>query len=83
MSNRLDQEREARLQPIRIKTCKHTLEELGYHVEQVDHTLIIIHHPKTTIRLFPYSGWWSGKIVGSNRGFRKLLTQLKAIERTK
>ena len=45
MSNRLDQEREAKLQPIRMKSCQETLEKLGYEVEVANHTLLIIHHP--------------------------------------
>ena len=42
MSNRLDQEREAKLQPIRMKSCQETLEKLGYEVEVANHTLLII-----------------------------------------
>lgn len=53
MSNRLDQEREAKLQPIRMRTCQETLEKLGYEVEVANHTLLIIHHPsRIDIQLF-------------------------------
>lgn len=82
MSNRLDQETEARLQPIRMESCRNTLKSIGYKVRVEDHTLLTIVHPTgILIKLYPYSGWWSGKKIGSGRGFKNLLNKLKTLEK--
>lgn len=76
MSGRLNQEREAELQPKRLASTKEKLEQLGYTVEVVDHTQIRFKHNGNRIDFWPYSGWFSGKGVGSGRGFGRLLRAL-------
>ena len=80
MSNRLDQEREKRLQPERMSSCAITLKKLGYEVIVADSTQLIIKAHGIDISLWPYSGWWSGKKIGSDRGFAKLLKKLRELE---
>lgn len=75
--SRLDAEREERLQPARIKSCKERLEELGYEVIQRDHTLLDIKYKGNIIKFWPYSGWHSGKGIQQGRGFKNLLKQLE------
>ncbi len=77
MSNRLDQEREARLQPKRVKECKVKLEQLGFEVEQAGDTQLRFMFNGSIVSFWPYSGWCSGKSVKDGRGFPKLLGQLK------
>lgn len=84
MSNRFNQEREALLQPVRIKTCKAELEKMCYTVElnEVDKCLTFNielpdYEKPVTMRLYPYSGWWSAKHIGSGRGFRNMLKAIK------
>ena len=77
MSNRLNKEREAKLQPKRHKSCKKKLEQLGYEVEGVGETTLMFVHNGNVITLFPYSGWFTGKGIKDGRGFNKLLKQLK------
>ena len=77
MSNRLDQEREERLQPKRVKDCKLKLEELGFEVEQAGDTQLRFMWKNSTISFWPYSGWHSGKSIKDGRGFNNLLKQLK------
>jgi len=75
MSQRLDQEREARLEPARMASCSRTLQQMGYAVE-TDAQSIRFQHDGNTITLWPYSGWFSGKGVKAGRGFKKLLKQI-------
>ena len=76
MSSRLDQEREARLQPIRMRDCKEKLEEMGFRVNEVNHTELAFKFKGSLIAFFPYSGWHSGRTIEDGRGFQKLIKQL-------
>jgi hypothetical protein len=76
MSNRLDQEREARLQPKRIKFAKDMLTELGFVIVSETDTELRIEHKGAIIKFFPYSGWHSGSTIKDGRGFKRLLHQL-------
>jgi len=78
MSNRLDQEAEERLQPIRMRTCKDKLESMGFIVNSDDSTKLTFKFKGSTIQFWPYSGWHTGKSVRDGRGFRRLLKQLEA-----
>ena len=75
MSSRLNQEREAELQPIRIESCKKKLESLGFVVNQ-DDTKIAFVYKGSPVIFFPYSGWHAGKTINDGRGFGHLLSQL-------
>lgn len=76
MSNRLNQERQEHLEPLRLKGCKEKLESLGFEVKQIGPRLDF-EYRGSTVRLFPYSGWHTGKTIDDGRGFEKLLEQLK------
>jgi len=77
MSNRLDQEREATLSPIRMEKAMKAIEEKGYTPIQVSDTQInFIHYMNHKICYFPYSGWASGSTIKDGRGLRKLLRQI-------
>ena len=77
MSNRLNQEREAELQPIRIASSKKKLESMGFIITQEDDTKIIFDFKGSPVTFFPYSGWHAGKTIEDGRGFDNLLSQLK------
>jgi len=77
MSNRLDQGREERLQPKRMKNCKAKLEQLGFEVEQAGDIQLRFTFKGSVISFWPYSGWHSGKTIKDGRGFLNLLKQLK------
>lgn len=77
MSNRLDQGRQARLEPYRMKSCRETLESMGYEVKTFGGDMLEFTHTGNTIRFWPYSGWHSGKGIKDGRGFKSLLEQLK------
>lgn len=73
---RLDQERQAKLEPIRMEGCIAKLTELGKYVENDDKSLWFVHN-KEMVTYWPYSGWASGKSIKDGRGFENLLKQLK------
>jgi len=77
MSNRLDQVREKQLTPKRIDYAKEKLGELGINVEYEDSLELRFQFEGNTIKLWPYSGWFSGKGLKDGRGINKLLRQLK------
>jgi hypothetical protein len=73
---RLNKQREEELQPERVKYAKAELEKKGYLVTQVGDTELQFMHKGELVRLFPYSGWHSGKSIKDGRGLKKLLNQL-------
>lgn len=77
---RLDQEREDRLQPQRLASCKKKLEELGFTITQEDHTKLVFEYQGAKIQFWPYSGWHTGKTITDGRGFNHLLRQLERKE---
>ena len=77
MSNRLNQEREAELQPKRMASCKEKLEELGFEVRAFEPDRLEFIFNGNKISFWPYSGWHSGKGIKQGRGFAKLLKQIE------
>ena len=76
MSNRLDQERQAKLEPQRLKSCKDKLEGLGFDVIANGTTRLEFTYKGGVIYFYPYSGWHTGKTINDGRGFDNLLRQL-------
>lgn len=77
MSNRLDQEREQRLQPKRMLHSKKAICDLGFAVFNETKTSFQFNFKGSVITFFPYSGWAYGKSIQDGRGLEKLLNQLK------
>lgn len=74
MSKRLDQERQKALEPKRLNYAKETLISLGYEIHnQTSDKLEFYRKPNKNVVIFPYSGWWSGKGIGSGRGIKQLI----------
>ena len=78
---RLNIERQKTVEPKRMEHCKSTLEKMGFKVDEVSDTELNIEVEGTKVILFPYSGWFSGKLVKDGRGFKKLVYQLKQLKR--
>ena len=76
MSNRLDKDREAELQPERMAYAKQQLEATGVTIDYIDATTIIFTYKGHKVTLYPYSGWHTGKSIVDGRGIGKLLKQL-------
>lgn len=77
MSNRLDQEREKTLQPIRMTHARRALERLGIDITYADHTRFDFIFKGHKVQFWPYSGWHTGKTIKDGRGLQHLLCQLK------
>lgn len=77
MTRRLNQEREKRLQPERIKTCVQKLYEMGKLVVSVDDLKIVFMHNGEKVHFFPYSGWHTGKSIKDGRGWENLRRQIQ------
>lgn len=76
MSNRLDKEREAELQPKRMDFAIKELNKLGIKSQSDDTKIVFQHHGERVI-FYPYSGWHTGKSIKDGRGLANLLKQLK------
>lgn len=83
MSKRLNQDREAKLQPLRIKTAVDELNKLGFSITYIDNVKIQFVFNGSTITYYPYSGWASGKTIRDGRGLKNLLNQLNEQRETK
>ena len=77
MSNRLDQDREKRLQPQRIAAAIEAIQEAGHAVLKTSETTVVFMFRGEPIQYHAYSGWASGKTITDGRGLQKLLTQIK------
>lgn len=76
---RLDTERQSELEPKRVEYVRSVLIDLGYEVVfGKTKTELKFTHNGHTIIIFPYSGWFSGKGIGSGRGINNLLAKLKS-----
>jgi hypothetical protein len=74
---RLNQERQKELEPERIDYAIRVVENTGCRVHYRSGTEIRFMFNKHEVRLFPYSGWHSGKSIVDGRGIDKLLKQIK------
>jgi hypothetical protein len=76
MGKRLNQERQEKLEPLRMLRAKNELEKLGFKIEQRGKTLLTFQYKGSTIQYYPYSGWATGKTIKDGRGLKHLLNQL-------
>ncbi len=77
MSSRLDQDREQKLQPVRMVFAKSEIEKLGYEIISEDATKIKFYYKGAMITFYPYSGWHTGKSIVDGRGIENLLNQIR------
>ncbi len=77
MSNRLDYEREAKLQPKRMEVARAAIQKLGLAILHEDETKIIFEYKCSLIYYYPYSGWATGKTIKDGRGLQHLLNQIR------
>ena len=73
----LRKERREQRQSPRMKFAKDEIERLGYVVTVVSETTIMFEFRGETVRVYPYTGWFTGKTVTDGRGISKLLKQIK------
>lgn len=63
-------------QPRRMQYAIDKFTELGFEIE-VNNTTICFNFSGNLIKLFPYTGWHTGKGIKYGRGLNNLLKQLK------
>lgn len=79
--NAYKKEERANKEPGRIDYAVQKLMDAGYRVGKCpnDNTQLIVNG---YIKLWPYTGWWSGKGVGSGRGIHNLIKKLRRFNDT-
>lgn len=77
MGGRLEQDLVEKLQPKRMQYCMETLKGLGLSPKQIDDTELNVDINGNICKLWPYSGWWSCKGIGSGRGIRNLVAKIE------
>lgn len=76
MSNRLDKEREAKLQPKRWEYATGQLMKRMLPIVEDDGVKVVFLFKGERVTIFPYSGWCSGKSITDCRGIENLLKQI-------
>lgn len=76
MSNRLDQEREKNLEPLRLKKALNEIGKLARVIGYNDKA-IVFEFNGSECTYYAYSGWATGKTIKDGRGLDNLLNQLK------
>ena len=75
--SRLDQKRERKLQPERIKYAVEQIESLGFEILFLNETEVQFLYKNERVNFFAYSGWHTGKSIKDGRGIKNLLNQIK------
>jgi len=75
---RLNTERQNELEPKRVDYAIEQLHKCGIpHMVMINDKCIEFYYKGEKVKLFPYSGWHTGKSIVGGRGIEKLLKQLK------
>ena len=74
-------ERRKSLEPDRMRYALALCLEAGYVADWNDNERAMYIYNKDDrenhiVKLYPYTGWWSGKGIGSGRGIHKLIEKL-------
>lgn len=77
---RLDTERQERLEPDRILAAKESIEAMGYECSfSSDGKSLRFIYDQHIVQYFPYTGWATGKTIKDGRGLVNLLKQIKPL----
>jgi len=78
---RLDIGRQKELEPHRMEYAKRCIRYLGIEITKdisiENKTFFEFNWKGSTVRVYPYSGWHTGKTIKDGRGLDNLLRQLK------
>lgn len=75
--SRLNQERQAELEPKRMAAAKDEIIKLGYQITFESDSQIIFVFKNKNVTFYPYSGWHSGASIKDGRGLNNLLKQIR------
>jgi len=76
-SMRLNIERQNKLEPKRYKHAKDKLVKMGFKVAEITSYQMNFLYKGSLVKLYPYSGWHTGKTIKDGRGLNNLIKQLK------
>lgn len=74
---RLNTERQKELEPKRLEYAKNKITSLGFPLTYEDSTRLEFVFKGETVKLFPYSGWFTGKSIKDGRGIINLIEQIE------
>jgi len=77
--SRLNKERQLNLEPKRLKTAKNKIESLGFEIIEQNDTALYFMLGNNKVQYHAYSGWYSGKGIGSGRGLENLIKKLNYV----
>lgn len=75
MTQRLNIERQQKLEPLRLQKAIEEITKLGFRFDHNDKQIDILYKGEI-ISFYPYSGWHQGKGIKPGRGLNNLLKQL-------
>jgi hypothetical protein len=75
--SRLDKEKQLELEPKRMEFDKRAVIKLGFEIIEETSTYFSFIFRGEKVKMFPYSGWHTGKTVKDGRGIKNLLKQIK------
>lgn len=70
-------ERKAK-EPKRVDYAFNLLKEAGYKV-RTEGSELVVSAGQFNVKVYPYTGWWTGRVVGSGRGIHNLVKRLEAL----
>ena len=74
----LKKEKRYKEEPERINYAINRLQELGYEVHyRQDQKCVEFIYRGGIVRVYPYTGWYTGRAIKDGRGINTLLKQLK------
>lgn len=73
---RLDIDRQQELEPKRVEFARKQLEKLGFKLTVEEKTITFLFNGHI-VKLFPFTGWHTGKSIKDGRGLENLIKQLK------
>lgn len=74
-------EKRASKEPGRVDYAIKQLKGIGYNsAYDTAEKCVLFAHGGNVCKIYPFTGWWTGKGIGSGRGIKKLIKKLKGIQ---
>lgn len=70
-------EKQLELEPKRFEYASNTISNLGFDIFDVSSTYFSFFFRGEKVKVFPYSGWHTGKSIKDGRGIKNLIKQIK------
>jgi len=77
---RLDTDKQKEIEPKRMLYAMERIKALGYEITHETDTWFTFAFKGWPVKMFPYSGWHTGRTIQDGRGLQKLLDQIKPLK---